>query len=108
MEGLETAARDTGQPLRVQGPGPMFHVGFTTQARIRDYRDTLAYDKARYAHFVREMQESGIRLIGRGLWYVSAAHTIEDIDYAVQRAREILAAMEAVQKAREVLGDMLE
>jgi glutamate-1-semialdehyde 2,1-aminomutase len=39
------------------------------------------------------MQERGIRLIGRGLWYVSGAHTDEDIDQALAAARETLAGM---------------
>ena len=27
----------------------------------------------------------GVRLIGRGLWYISSAHTVEDIGQAVAR-----------------------
>lgn len=53
----------------------MFHTGFTQLPKVRDYRDTLTYDKVKYARFVTEMHERGVRLIGRGLWYVSAAHT---------------------------------
>jgi glutamate-1-semialdehyde 2,1-aminomutase len=93
MEGLREAARATGQPLLIQGPGPMFHAGFTALPRVRDYRDTLAYDKAKYAAFVFGMQERGIRLIGRGLWYLSAAHTPDEIDQAVAAAGEVLAAL---------------
>jgi glutamate-1-semialdehyde 2,1-aminomutase len=29
------------------------------------------------------MHDQGIRIIGRGLWYISAAHTEEDIDTAL-------------------------
>jgi glutamate-1-semialdehyde 2,1-aminomutase len=35
------------------------------------------------------MQERGIRLIGRGLWYLSAAHTEAEIDQAIETAREV-------------------
>jgi glutamate-1-semialdehyde 2,1-aminomutase len=94
MEGLREAARATGQPLLIQGPGPMFHAGFTALPRVRDYRDTLAYDKTRYAAFVFGMQERGIRLIGRGLWYLSATHTPDEIAHAVAPAREVLEAMD--------------
>jgi glutamate-1-semialdehyde 2,1-aminomutase len=93
MSGLREAARATGQPLLLQGPGPMFHAGFTALPRVRDYRETLAYDRAAYAAFVFGMQERGIRLIGRGLWYLSAAHTAEEIDQAVAAAGEVLAAL---------------
>jgi glutamate-1-semialdehyde 2,1-aminomutase len=90
MDGLRAAAHDTGQPLLVQGPGPMFQTGFTPLAQVRDYRDSLSYDRAKFGLFVREMQERGIRLIGRGLWYLSAVHTEAEIDQAIETAHEVL------------------
>lgn len=93
MAGLREAAREAGQALLVQGPGPMFHVGFSDRTTVEDYRDTLSYDKAKGAAFVRGMQEAGIRLIGRGLWYVSAAHTEDDIAAATRAAKEVLQKM---------------
>jgi glutamate-1-semialdehyde 2,1-aminomutase len=93
MAGLRAIAEETGQPLRVLGPGPMFHTGFTSQAEIRNYRDTLSYDRTKLGRFVQEMQERGIRLIGRGLWYLSAAHTEAEIDQALSAARDSLRAV---------------
>jgi glutamate-1-semialdehyde 2,1-aminomutase len=61
---------------------------------VRDYRDTLAYEKGKHAAFVFGMQERGIRLIGRGLWYLSAAHTRDEIDHAVTMAREVLGSLD--------------
>ncbi|RIK39396.1 MAG: aspartate aminotransferase family protein [Chloroflexi bacterium] len=90
MEGLRMAAAESGQPLCVLGPGPMFHTAFTTERAIRNYRDTLAFDRTRLGLFVQQMQERGIRLIGRGLWYLSAAHTEADIDQAIETARAVL------------------
>ncbi|MBS0264632.1 MAG: aspartate aminotransferase family protein [Planctomycetes bacterium] len=90
MQGLRQVSIEAGQPLLIQGPGPMFHAGFTPLEQVRDFRDTLSYDKPRYAKFVAGMQERGIRLIGRGLWYISAAHTTADIDQAIATAAEVL------------------
>ncbi len=90
MNGLRGASQRAGHPLLVQGPGPMFHTGFTPLDKVRDFRDTLTYDKPRYAAFVAAMQERGIRLIGRGLWYISAAHTVEDIDHCIATAESVL------------------
>jgi glutamate-1-semialdehyde 2,1-aminomutase len=90
MAGLRNASQRAGKPLLVQGPGPMFHAGFTALAKVRDLRETLTYDKPLYAKFVAAMQDGGIRLIGRGLWYLSAAHTAEDIDQCVATAYEAL------------------
>jgi glutamate-1-semialdehyde 2,1-aminomutase len=94
LAGLRRAAAATRQPLHVQGPGPMLHAGFTAAGSVRDYRDTLAYDRPRYAEFVGRMQDRGVRLIGRGTWYLSAAHTAEEIDQAVAAAHAVLAEME--------------
>ncbi len=69
MSGLQAVSRE----VLIQGPGPMFHVGFP--------------DRARGTRFVTAMQDRGIRLIGRGLWYVSGAHTDADVDQAVAAAR---------------------
>jgi glutamate-1-semialdehyde 2,1-aminomutase len=90
MDGLREAARKAKQPLLVQGPGPMFHAGFTPLKEVAEFRDCLSYDKAKYAAFVRGMQEQGVRLIGRGLWYISAAHTESDVRRCIQAASEVL------------------
>ena len=90
MTGLREATRQTGHSLLVQGPGPIFHVGFTAKAKVADYWDTFAYDKAAYAQFALAMQERGIRLIGRGLWYLSAAHTEAAIAHCLAKAQEAL------------------
>jgi glutamate-1-semialdehyde 2,1-aminomutase len=90
MDGLRSAASEVGVDLLVQGMGPMFHVGFTSAAAVSDLRDCRGYDRARGTRFVAGMHERGIRLIGRGLWYVSNAHAEADIDRAVATAREVL------------------
>ena len=93
-EGLQGAAKQTGHSdFLVQGPGPMLHAGFTNLEKVSDYRGTLSYDKARYAQFVGAMLDEGIRLIGRGLWYVSGAHTAADIDRAIATATRVLGAI---------------
>lgn len=89
-EGLTQAAINTGQNLLVQGPGTMIHIGFTALKEVNDYRDTFTYDKAKLGKFIAAMHNKGIRIIGRGLWYISTAHTREDIDHAITTATEVL------------------
>lgn len=93
MKGLQDAAAKTNQNLLVQGLGPMFHAGFTSLSSVADYRDTLSYDKVKGSKFIAGMHNRGIRVIGRGLWYISAAHKEEDIDNAVQTAEAVLQTM---------------
>jgi glutamate-1-semialdehyde 2,1-aminomutase len=93
MAGLQQAALETGQNLRVQGLGPMFHAGFTDLETVTDYRDTLAYDRVKLGKFIAGMHDKGVRVIGRGLWYISAAHTEDDIDQAIEIAGKVLGSM---------------
>jgi glutamate-1-semialdehyde 2,1-aminomutase len=67
----------------------MFHTAFTNKTEIKDYRDTLDLDRVKLGKFVAGMHDRGIRIIGRGLWYISAAHTAEDIDHTVDTAAEV-------------------
>ena len=90
MEGLKEAAAATGQNLLVQGAGPMFNTAFTDLKSIKDYRDTLSLDRTKLRKFISGMQDSKVRIIGRGLWYISAAHTEADIDEAIKKAENIL------------------
>lgn len=90
MEGIREAARATGQNLRVQGMGPMFHTGFSDLEAASDYRDTFAFDKAKGGKLVAGLQERGIRIIGRGLWYLSNAHTEADVDQAIATVHTVL------------------
>jgi glutamate-1-semialdehyde 2,1-aminomutase len=94
MQGLQQAGDDSSHDVLVQGMGPMLNVSFTGADKILDYRDTLDTDKAKNGKFIWGMQERGIRLIGRGLWYVSNAHTEADIDRAIATATEVLQEME--------------
>ena len=93
MEGLKEAASATGQNLLVQGAGPMFNTAFTDLKSIKDYRDTLSLDRTKLRKFISGMQDSKVRIIGRGLWYISAAHTEADIDEAIKKASKILSSL---------------
>ena len=90
MDGLKKVARETNQNMVVQGLGPMLHSGFSNHEIAKDYRDTLRYDKGKLGRFVAGMHDRGVRVIGRGLWYLSAAHEEKDIDQAIATARDVL------------------
>ena len=93
MAGLTKLGQEHQPDLLVQGLGPMFQTCFTGQPRLKDYRDTLNCDKARLREFVAGMHDHGVRIIGRGLWYISAVHTDEDIDQALDTAQRVLVQM---------------
>ena len=90
MSGIRRIARKQNKPLLVQGLGPMFHVGFTPKKEITSFRDCDSYDAARYGQVVSAMRERGVRLIGRGIWYVSAAHTEKDVEKTLAMFEEVI------------------
>ncbi len=90
MEGLQRVAKETGQNLLVQGLGPMFHTGFANVSKVKEYRDVSAYEQPKSKMFIQGMQQRGVRIIGRGLWYISAVHEAKHIDHAIEMAKETL------------------
>lgn len=90
MEGLQSLAKKNNCNLLVQGLGPMLHTGFTDLPVVYDYRDVLMYDKTKLNKFISGMHDHGIRVIGRGLWYISAAHTDKDIEQALDVASKVI------------------
>ena len=90
---LGAAAVRYGHEVLTQGIGPVFHMGFTPVKKVTDYRATLGYNQQKYLIFCDGMRERGFHLIGRGIWYISAAHTQEDIEKCILAAQQTLAEM---------------
>lgn len=94
MEGLRQRARKHEIDVLVQGPGPAFCLTFTSAREIVDYRThCLNADQARYARFSRGMLEHGVRLTGRGIWFVSTAHTEQDVEQTLAAADAVFASL---------------
>jgi glutamate-1-semialdehyde 2,1-aminomutase len=90
IRGLRERAAEHGVAVLVQGPGPAFHLGFTNETAVHDYRDAArAYDVKAYARFAARMRERGVLLIGRGIWYLSTVHSEADVDAAIRAADEV-------------------
>jgi glutamate-1-semialdehyde 2,1-aminomutase len=93
MDGLRDKADKAKIEMLIQGPGPMFNTAFTSLKKFNDYRDTFSADSVMLKKFISGMHDQGVRIIGRGLWYISAAHTKEDIEYAIDVAGKVLNEM---------------
>jgi glutamate-1-semialdehyde 2,1-aminomutase len=101
MEAIRQSARNYGVSCVVQGVGSMFQVVFTTEDRVPlHYRDLFTADTAKYAVFRQSLLEQGIHINNSGLacWFVSAAHTEEDVELTVAG---IDTAMKSVAEAGE-------
>ncbi len=95
MAGLRQAAADMGVPLLVDGPGPVFSTYFTNQAAVNNFRDFAATDRARMGRLHPRLLERGVNIVGRGLWFMSSAHSAADVDQTVAAFAEALAEDEA-------------
>ena len=96
MEGLAEIGRRLEVPLHIQGLPCAFHLSFCEEPPLRDYRDWVTKaDKDRYNDFTVAMLTHCIRLIGRGIWYVSAAHTAEHVARTLEAAEKSLAKVYA-------------
>ena len=89
MDGLRKIGKQHNSNLLVQGLGPIVHTGFTDLLEVNDFRDVLTYDKVKLNKFISGMHDNGIRIIGRGLWYISAMHTEKDILMALNIASKV-------------------
>ncbi len=87
-DGVHKILTAAGHDVTVTGEGPAFGVHFVSQP-LRNYRDTLQINKAKYADFNLAMLDEGVLLLPDGRWYISTAHTDDDVDRtlaAVERA----------------------
>ena len=83
-EGIEKIVKDIGFPAILQGPGPMFHLFFTHRKSVNHYRDYLDSDMEIYEKFIEYLLHEGILSLSRGIWYISAAHSDEDIERTLE------------------------
>ena len=75
-----------GVPITIQGLPMAFHARFDsgTEPIVR-YSQLEGIDLDRYARFATNLIAAGLWVAYRGIWYVSAAHTLDDVDETVKR-----------------------
>jgi glutamate-1-semialdehyde 2,1-aminomutase len=93
-DGLVAAAAAAGIPAQVSRVGSMLTLFFTAQP-VTDYDTARTADTARYARFFHAMLDRGVYLPPSQfeVWFVSLAHTPEDVDATLAAARAALAAL---------------
>lgn len=90
-EGLDRAASDAGIPHVVQRVGSMLTL-FFHDGPVRNYDDALGSDTRLFGRFFWEMLARGVYLPCSQFEaaFVSAAHTVDDIDRTIEAARDSL------------------
>lgn len=88
---LESMLREVGLDVVTAGVGSVFHISFMSQP-ARNYRDLLAADKQLYSDFQIALLDEGVLALPDGRWYISIAHTDEDVENTLAAARRVMSA----------------
>ena len=83
MHGIRKASIEAGAQILVQGLPMIFSMFFTAAERIVDHAGAADADQAALKRLQLELIKRGIRLPSRGMVFLSAAHTDEDIDRVI-------------------------
>ena len=99
--GLADAARDAGVALQVNAVGSVLTPFFTDQP-VRDYASATSADTRRYARFFREMLARNVYPPPSQFeaWFLSAAHTVKDVDATIAAARAAMGVTARASAAR--------
>jgi glutamate-1-semialdehyde 2,1-aminomutase len=89
-EGLRSSFKNAGLPALIGGLGPVVQVSLVDTTMLRDYRDWLRRDTAMYQRLVTQLVPLGVRTITRGTWYLSTAHTEDDVQLTVEKVDSAL------------------
>jgi glutamate-1-semialdehyde 2,1-aminomutase len=87
--GLMDIYRRAGWPAQDQGPETVFSI-MLLDRRMTSVRDLYRCDTATLMKLRRELRQRGIytRPAARDIWYLSTAHTTEDIDRTLQAVED--------------------
>ncbi len=91
-KGLQAAMEDTKTSGRIQRVGSMLTIFFNNGDALKNFDQVKACDHDKFRAFFHAMLERGIYLPPSGYesWFVSLAHTNDDIDRTVDAARSAL------------------
>ena len=94
MKGIGRLAKKHNQIVRIQGPGAVFCVSFHDK-EIRDMRDAFIDTGDKYFIFRQLLLDRGIHIFPteKGLWYISSAHTDDDIEKTLRIVDEVFKTM---------------
>ena len=93
QDGLESAVQETHSQATVQGVGAGgLQIYFTKLKKIRDYREFTSCDYAKYLAFHKKLIMTGVYVHpGQNEhWFVSTAHTEDDVTKTLEAVRNAL------------------
>jgi glutamate-1-semialdehyde 2,1-aminomutase len=94
-DGLADISAAAGHPLTFRGVPNVFSATFlpTDAKPVTDYRSSLQADRDKLTQLWVLLQEHGVQITLFGIWFVSTAHTEEDVGETLQAAERAFAAL---------------
>ena len=92
MNGLRKIFTEHNLVFEIVGYPAVFNVRFDLQGPT-DYRSAMKANRAMYLDFAFELLQRGVRILPRGTWFVSAAHTEADIEKTLVAVDAALTAL---------------
>ena len=89
MEGLGELFTKHGITHEIVGYPAVFNVRFDLQGPT-DYRSAMKANRAMYLDFAFDLLQRGVRILPRGTWFLSSAHTDNDIAKTLATVDEVL------------------
>lgn len=95
VDGLASAAEQSGIPLAVECAGGMFGFVFTADGPVRHFEQVAAADTERFKRFFHGMLDNGVYLAPSAFeaGFVSAAHGDAEIEQTLAAARKVFATL---------------
>lgn len=87
--GIEAHLRHHGHSVVTSGAGPVFQLSFM-EKQARNYRETFAANKGLYSDFALALLDEGILVLPDGRWYLSTAHTDDDIETTLAAVEKVV------------------
>ena len=92
MDGLREIFTKQKLLFEIVGYPAVFNVRFDLQGPT-DYRSAMKANRQMYMDFAFELLQRGVRILPRGTWFLSSAHTQGDIDKSLAMVEEALKAV---------------
>ena len=92
MDGLREMFTKQKLLFEIVGYPAVFNVRFDLQGPT-DYRSAMKANRQMYMDFAFELLQRGVRILPRGTWFLSSAHTQGDIDKSLAMVEEALKAV---------------
>lgn len=95
--GMEEAAKEAGIPLVINSAGTVFHTMIIdTDEKVETFAQFQKRDQQKFEKLAELLLIEGVMVRPSGLWYISTAHTEEDIEFTISAFKKAVEQLAVV------------